>query len=118
MSAGGRTHDADSIWIELPFSRSCSHETHGTGSVLQHRRMVVGWAESILENESSNAMVIQPLGVDLAFVIGQMLIAATRTDNHRRAHGFGWIGEEGCQRWNVLRILAQRTGSAFGPERK
>src|SRR5712691_3999569 len=85
MAAGGESEDADTLWIDLPFSRPGSYSADRACRILQRRRMMVSRSEPILEHEGSNAQRVKPFRAWPPLVIGQMGIASTRANDDRGA---------------------------------
>src|SRR5437870_13822466 len=106
MAAGRESKDADTLWIDVPFSGPCSHSTNRARRILQWRRMMVSRSKPILEHERSNTQSVEPFRDWPPFVIGQMAIAATRTNDHRCAGGLFFRSEVRRQRGNVDGFLA------------
>src|SRR5207249_11508398 len=75
-------------------------------------------AETILDDKSRDAVLIEPKGVAFAFVLRQAAVASAGANDERRAGGLfrGW--QKRRQRGCILFGLAQRAGRHFGPEGK
>src|SRR5437660_1341878 len=92
MAAGGEAHDADAVRIDLPFRGARADETNGPLGVLQRRRMnrrgTNFRGDAVLQDKCRHAEVVEELRDLLAFmVVGEEAVAASRTDDDRRAVG-------------------------------
>ena len=70
VTAGGESKDADTLRIDVPFTRPRTHCANRARRILQRGRMMVSRSEPILEHERSNAQLIKPFRDWLPFVIG------------------------------------------------
>ena len=117
MPARRRTHDADAMWINLIIRRVRPRPTHGACHVLKfHRIMIPARTEPVLQHETGDAVLVQPERVIIAFVRREMAVAATGTNHHGRARPVRRVGQIRREGGNILRLCAQRTGRAVGPE--
>ena len=79
MAAGGRPHDADALRIDLPLRGFGAGEADAARGIVQHGGMPVAFrAEPILQDDSGDSVIRQPLRIAPAFVIGEAAIAAAR----------------------------------------
>src|SRR6266487_5319699 len=106
MTARGRTHQADPFVIELPFLGAGAHGPHRARGVLQHDWMpVAGGAEAIFQNNSRNALLVQPTRILTSLMVRQSAVAAAGTDDDGCAARFGGGGQERREGRNVLVLL-------------
>ena len=76
--------------------------------------MVTIRAEAVFQDETRDALLIEPARVNTAFVIGEMRVAAAGTNHHRRARGFIGSGEEDGECGRILGFFAERARCAGG----
>src|SRR5262245_16455931 len=93
----------------------CTHQSNGTGGVLEWRGMVVLRSNSILQHKSGDADRIQPLRDRLALVICKVLITSAGTHYDCRSIDF-FFGKERRQRRDVIWSSAQGSRCAVWPK--
>ena len=117
MAARGGADEPDAFRIETPFLGVGPHQTHGARGVQKDRRHAVAVArQPVLEDEGGDAQRIQPAGVDVALMGGEVRVAAARADHKNGARGFVGIRPERRERRNIFVGLAKRAGRVAGPE--
>src|SRR5690242_3233443 len=82
-------HDADALRIDLPIRGLCTNKSHRSRSVSEHDwvTITVG-AQSVAEDKSSNALLIQVERVVFAFVRRQPAISASGANDDGSSGGF------------------------------
>src|SRR6266481_530780 len=78
--------------------------------------MMIGRTETILQNEGSHTNRVEPLGDRSAFMICQVAVAASRTNDDGCARGFVLWREVRSQRRNIGWGVANGAGSAGWPK--
>src|SRR2546423_1794687 len=64
MPARGRTDDADTFGIELPFLGACAHHAQRPSSILQHHGMAIpSRTEPIFKDEPRNAALVEETSI-------------------------------------------------------
>ena len=102
MSAGGGTHDADLVRVDVPSLRIGADGSQRARRVAQHDRVpVTGRAKPVLEHEPADAVLLQELRVSRALVRGQSAVTAAGADDNRRAGVIAGRGKERRQRRDV-----------------
>lgn len=107
FTASGKTHDADTIRLDVPFGGAAAHDAQGAagvghGVVLDGVGAVGFAGEAVLEDEGSDAARLEPLGEGAAFMAeAEFFVAAAGADDDGGAGGFGGVGEVGGEAWVV-----------------
>ena len=73
MAAGAGAHDADALRVDLPLGGFGAREAHGARGVFEHDGMAVAFgAEAVFQDEASDAVFREPLGVALRLRAGRV----------------------------------------------
>src|SRR5579875_2355816 len=108
MTACGKSPDADAIRINAVIFGMKPDVAHGALSVPHFNRVMVARAQSVLQNECSDADRIKPFGdVGPLLLHGKVDIPTARTYHYPGPDGFRRVREINCERWNVFRPVAQ-----------
>ena len=87
MAAGGEAQDPDAMRINLPLHRLGTDGANGMLSIEQ-RHQEAAFGQSVFQDDRRDAVPIEPFGNRIAFAFRDMAdVAATGTDDHRRAIG-------------------------------
>src|SRR6266581_8992800 len=116
VTASGESEDADTLWINVPFSRPGSYSADRARRILQRRRMMITRSEPILEHERRNAQVVKPFRDRSPLVIGQVSVASTRTNDDRCTSRLFFRREIRRQRRDVVWFFANGARCAIGPK--
>ena len=115
VAAGAEAHDADFGGIDMIPGGADADRAERALRIVDHGRVAILGAETIAEDESGNALRVEPLGNLLAFVIdGERAVSATGADNT----GFSVrvLSNPGRERGDVLFLRALSARRAAGPE--
>src|SRR5262245_28115908 len=117
MAASRETHHADPIRTHSKFCRAGPHDANRPQHVLQHRRMVISRADTVLDDESGDATGCEPARCLVALVVhGEMLIAAAGTHHDSGAGILRRRRQVDDERRLVFVFGALRSRRAVGPE--
>ena len=113
-----RADDADPRRVDFPLGGARTHEPHGARGVLEHPRVAVARAaEAVFQNKTVNPLLAKKLRVTRALVGSQPAVGAAGKNHEHRATGLRGVGEIRGERRDVLRVLAECSGSTVRPER-
>lgn len=117
VAAGAEAHDADFIGIDMEFGGAGANGAERALRIVQHGGMAILGAEAIAENESRDALGVEPLRDLFSFVIdGEGAITAAGTDDDGLAVGFP--GKPRRQCGDVFIVSAQCARGGACPERE
>ncbi len=117
VSARRESPDPDAVRLDAQISRVLADIANRAMGIVEWSWMVIARAESILEDEAGEAVLIQPRS-DIAalFVHGQMRVATAGTDHHASASGFVSRRQIDSESGAVLFLLSEGAGSAVRPQ--
>src|SRR5712671_6220905 len=105
--------------IDLPLDRIGADEANRARGVFKHPRMMIALrTEPVFDDERSNSICDQPIGIALAFVRRERAITAARQNHDGSARGDAWgAWKKRGEARDVFVFLAQRAGRTIRPER-
>ena len=108
--------DPDARGIDAPIDESRAHKSDRAGGVLEHDGVAIAVrAETVFDDESAEAVLIEPERVVAAFVLGKAAVAATGQDDDGRCRGVG-AHKKRRERGNIPFLGAQGARCLVGPK--
>src|SRR5712664_633200 len=116
VSASRKSQNANALGIKCPLRRSGPYETNSSGRIQQRGWVLIARAEPVFQNECRNSERVEPFGDWATFMICQVCVPTSGTNDDRRARSFLFGRQVRSQGGDVDCFSSDRTGCATGPK--